>query len=1050
MMGFLNISSQWVALLIVFPLLGGFLIPFVYALVKNRNIAPVVAILTTGAGTVVAVDTLLKVLSGMKIEVIMGGYNPPIGINWRVDIWGALLATLIYGIGFLATVYSIGYVKKDKWIQYFAVMQVMIAGAVGVVMTGDLFNMFVFLEIASISAYILVSTEAEAENIEASFKYLVLGSIATSLIFLGIALLYGAYHTLNIYDIASKIGQHPILDITAISLLLIGLGVEGALFPLNSWLPDAHPSAPTPISAMLSGTLIKIGLVGIVRVLIIAHGTPYIDRLLMVLLVWGIVTSLWGELSAMRQKDVKRLLAHSSSAQMGYIVTALSTLTPIGIAAALMHVIVHATGKALLFMSIGNFIEGRHTREIEGLRGSARNAGGGMYAVGALSLMGLPPLPGFFSKFLIVVAVYQRYGVVPVVFILLAAAIEVFYYLRLTGILFDVGEAIKYNAYMLYSTLVLSLIVLVLGFMPSVLEVVSTVNQNFLVGVLPYKDILYMVGQGGWIPLVVMLIAAVICFVPPLRILGIIVGLGAGGYIVYITFGNTAAFLISLLVYLAVSGVLVAHIQGDGKADGIKDGLILLALAAALALLNTSNMFVVLYFWEIMSVLAFFMFVAQRDKIVNGVYYSTIMTVLSYLFMISIVVSYVYSGKYAMSAYVYVVAAIWIVVSMAFKLGMFPLHIWADYGYQGAHPVVAGYLSGAVSKVAFFLLFIAAVYATLPISLKSFLILIAGITIVWAGYRAIIADDLMGILAYSSVSQMSYVLAGVLIGGAAMSGAWLHALGHVVFETGLFIVAYVVLLLYGTTKLDELRGKGGIHPVIFYLAVLLFMSLAGIPPLSGFVSKWLMYQGAIDSGFMFVAVLMMVGSAMSMVYGLRFIMVLTGKAEKGGEVSILPLIVYSAIVVVLGIYPWLFLERLVPIFKRFGIVVPLSWKELILGTSGGGQYTAMLIIGLFVLSFILFLIINGLSASSERKGKVFRGGTFYEPTDENLPSVGDMLWPMGHIGEYISFFDTWHIGFAKVTAVVADVVRGIYTGYLPDYVLYIAVALIVVLKFVHL
>ena len=1049
MMGFLGLGDQWVSLLIVFPLLGAFLIPFVYAFVKNKKISAWIAILTTGAGLVVAIDTLMKVVSGHTIEVIMGGYMPPMGINWKVDIWGALLTTLIYFIGFLATIYSMGYVKKDKWVQYFATMQVMIAGAVGVAMTGDLFNMFVFLEVASISAYILVSTEPEASTLEASFKYLVLGSMATSFILLGIGLLYGAYHTLNIYDIASKIGAHPMLDITAIALLLVGLGVEGAMFPLNSWLPDAHPSAPSPISAMLSGTLIKIGLVGIVRVLIMVKNTPYFDRILFILLVWGITTSLWGELSALRQKDIKRMLAHSSSAQMGYIVAALSTFTPVGIAAALMHMLVHALSKALLFMSAGSMIEGRHTRDIEGLRGSGRNLSGAMFGVGVLSLVGLPPLPGFFSKFLILVSVYQKWGLTPVIFILLITIAEVFYYLRTTAVIFDVGEKIKENGYILFSTILLGITVIVLGFMPHVLEHIATVGKDTLAAsVLPYTSL--MPSGNLFIAISWLLGAAVICLIPGLRIVGILLGIGAGGYGVYTMLGATVPAVVSVLAYLAVFGIVFVHMQGDGKADGVKDALLFVAFASLLAVLNTNSMFVVLYFWELMSVMAFFMFLTEPRRAMSGVNYSTMMTAFSYIFMLGIVVLYVNTGSYETAKLSYVFAAILIGVAMSLKLGVFPFHVWAEYGYKEAHPVVAGYLSGAVSKVAFFLLFIAAAYATLPAKLNYILILLAGISIVWAGYRAIVADDLMGILAYSSISQMSYVLAGVLIGGAAMSGAWLHALGHAVFETGLFIVAYVILLIYGTTKIDELKGKGGVHPAIFYLSIVLFMSLAGVPPLSGFVSKWLMYQGALDGGFGLVAVLMMIGSAMSMMYGLRFIIALSGKPQKGGELSIVPLTIYALITLGLGIYPWPFFEKLSVALAPFKVNVPLTWKELVLGTSGGGKYTALMIITLFVLSFILFLIFYALSAPAKRKGKVFRGGTFYEPTDENLPALGDMLWPMGHVGQYISYFDTWHEGVAVFTQTAADVLRGVYTGYLPDYALYVSITLAVVLKLAHI
>jgi len=130
--------------------------------------------------------------------------------------------------------------------------------------------------------------------------------------------------------------------------------------------------------------------------------------------------------------------------------------------------------------------------------------------------------------------------------------------------------------------------------------------------------------------------------------------------------------------------------------------------------------------------------------------------------------------------------------------------------------------------------------------------------------------------------------------------------------------------------------------------------------------------------------------------------------------------------------------------------LPLTWKELILGVSGGGYYTAGLIIILFALSLLLFLVYYMLAAGAELKGKVFRGGTFYEPTDENLPSLADMLWPMAHVTGWCDLVDRWHVLVADITAFVADMLRGVYTGYLPDYALYVSVALALIVQFVHM
>ena len=1045
-MGFLHLGDQWVSLLIAIPLFGAFLIPLIYAFWRKKEVAPAVALVSVALGLLVGVDTLMKVLSGHIFDVIMGGYLPPMGINWHVDRWGAILTTLIYLIGFLAAIYSIGYVKRERWIQYFSVMLVMIAGATGVAMTGDLFNMFVFLEVATISAYILVSTDPDQFTLEASLKYLVLGSMATSFILLGIAILYGAYHTLNIYDIATKM-NYPVLDFTSTALLLVGLGVEAALFPLGSWLPDAHPSAPSPISSMLSGTLIKIGLVGAVRVLLMIQNRPFFSTLLGILLVWGIITAFWGEFSALRQKDIKRLLAHSSSAQMGYIVAALSTFTPIGIAAAIGHMIVHALSKSLLFMSSGTFIESRHTRDIESLRGAGRSLSGASFAVGALSLLGLPPLPGFFSKFLILVSVYMKWGIVPAMFILAISLVEVFYYLRLLATLFGVGEKIREHFAMAFSSVILALSVILLGLLPSVFEYTIVGAGGTLQSVLPYKTL--MVGGNMLWVVLAMVVSAIICLTLPLRALGIVAGAASGGYGAYLIVkgGASVYSIVAVLVSLASFGVLISHLQGDGRRDGIKDALLLLALSGMYVILTASSLFALLYWWEVLSVIAVFMFFTDEERALSGVYYATMMSAFSYLLLMAVVMGGS-TGNWTFST-LSTVSAVLVVLAMALKMGVFPFHVWADYGYKDAHPVVAGYLSGSVSKMAFWMLFMALMTASIGGRLSYLLILLAGITTVWAGYRAITSDDLMGILAYSSISQMAYVLAGVLISGAALGGALLHALGHAVFETGLFIVAYVVLLIYGTTNIEKLRGKGGVRPVIYYLAILLALSLAGVPPLSGFVSKWLIYQGALTGGYYFVVVLLMVGSAMSMMYALRFIIALSGKPEKGGEIAILPLGIYSLITLAVGIYPWPFFRYLSSSMAGWGVSLPLAWKDFVLGVSGGGLYTSMLVVVLFVMSFALFLIFYAMGMS-QMSGKVYRGGAFYEPTDENLPSLSDMVWPMAHVSPCISYFDKWHEWLAIFTGSVADVIRGVYTGYLPDYALYMSLTLLVILQVMHI
>ncbi len=338
----------------------------------------------------------------------MGGWIPPVGINLVSDGLSTLMLVVINTVAFLAIVFSIKYMElytaKPK---YYALFMLMMAGMNGVALTGDMFNLFVFLEIASIASYALVAFGCEHEELEASFKYLILGGVASTLVLLGIAILYSTTGTLNMADIAQSLSTHGAnkASLFALALLVMGFGVKGALVPFHAWLPDAHPSAPAPISAMLSGVLIKVlGIYALTRVIFHVFGfTPTLGAILMGL---GGLSMVVGALLAIGQDDLKRLLAYSTISQVGYIILGLGLGTPLGIIGGLFHLLNHATFKSLLFMSSGAIEYSTGTRRLSQMGGLNKRlpvttAGS---TVGFLSVSGIPPFNGFFSKLIIIVA----------------------------------------------------------------------------------------------------------------------------------------------------------------------------------------------------------------------------------------------------------------------------------------------------------------------------------------------------------------------------------------------------------------------------------------------------------------------------------------------------------------------------------------------------------------------------------------------------------------------------------------------------------------------
>ncbi|MBN1576284.1 MAG: monovalent cation/H+ antiporter subunit D family protein [Chitinispirillaceae bacterium] len=337
----------------------------------------------------------------------VGGWFPPVGICLVLDSLSCFMLVIVNSITLIVTIYSINYMErytaKNK---FYALFLLMLAGMNGVIVTGDMFNLFVFLEIGSIASYGLVAFGTEEEELEASFKYMIMGSIAGLFILLGIGLLYSYTSTLNMADMAQVVSEKSgskLIGFVSV-LFLVGFGLKGALFPFHWWLPDAHPSAPAPISAMLSGLLIKaLGVYALIRVFFSVLDAT---SLLPVLMVLGTMSMVIGVFLAVGQWDFKRLLAYHSISQVGYIMLGIGLGTPLGIMGGLFHLFNHSMFKSLLFLNSGavDYATGtRNLKELGGLR-ERMPISASTSMVASMSIAGLPPFNGFWSKLIIIIA----------------------------------------------------------------------------------------------------------------------------------------------------------------------------------------------------------------------------------------------------------------------------------------------------------------------------------------------------------------------------------------------------------------------------------------------------------------------------------------------------------------------------------------------------------------------------------------------------------------------------------------------------------------------
>jgi len=409
--------------------------------IKLKGLCGVYAVIGLAASGYEIYKLFSRVFTKPELIPIKAG---PFESCLRIDGLSIFMASIFILLGFFATLYSIRYMERDSGVTlYYTLLLIMICGLLGVVFSGDFFTLFVFWELMCITSYVLVAFRKQHwEPIEAGLKYLVISSAGSATILLGLSILYGLAGTLNFIELATIAPQMSNIW-CSISLIFIiaGFGVKAAMFPFHTWLPDAHPAAPAPISALLSGIVIKAGVYAILRSLFTVF-PPVNFSWQTAIAIISILTMSFGNLAALLQDDIKRLLAYSSIAQMGYIFFAISTAAnpsalTIGLTAALLHVLNHALMKGLLFLCAGAFIYRAGTRSLKELAGIGHKmpVTAIAFTIGALAISGLPLLNGFVSELMIVYAGIQANMPIYTAIFLINILLGFAYYLRLIKII---------------------------------------------------------------------------------------------------------------------------------------------------------------------------------------------------------------------------------------------------------------------------------------------------------------------------------------------------------------------------------------------------------------------------------------------------------------------------------------------------------------------------------------------------------------------------------------------------------------------------------------
>ena len=366
-----------------------------------------------------AISLVVQVTAQGPISYWLGGWEPPWGIEYRIDILAAYVLLIVSGMASLVLVFakeSVPSEIEEHRIPYFyAAFMLAFAGLLGIVATGDAFNVFVFLEISSLATYALISMGKDRRALSASFTYLIMGTIGATFILIGIGSMYMLTGTLNMLDLAERLAHVTDTRVgkAGIAFLTVGIGLKLAVFPLHLWLPNAYAYAPSMVTAFLAATATKVAVYLLLRVILDIFGIDFSLGLLPLedlLLILGLLGILSASLVAVYQGNIKRLFAYSSVAQIGYMVLGIGLANATGITSTILHLFNHALMKGALFIALGAVayrIGSTTLKDFSGLGRKMPLTMAGIVA-GGLSLIGVPPSVGFISKWYLVLATLER------------------------------------------------------------------------------------------------------------------------------------------------------------------------------------------------------------------------------------------------------------------------------------------------------------------------------------------------------------------------------------------------------------------------------------------------------------------------------------------------------------------------------------------------------------------------------------------------------------------------------------------------------------------
>ena len=1024
----------------VLALGSGFLIPLLFRARPGWAVALFVLALV-GMTLIPAFGFVALLQGGPTIEILTAGVAPPFAINLRFGLAESLFVLGVNLAGLLAAWHYLARLRESAAAMLLFIILIM--GIDGMVMTRDLFNLFIFIEITALATYGLLGLEGSAAGLAAAFKYIIATSIASALLLLGTIFVYHQTGTLNIDDIvASRALISGPIGFVALLLLLTSLLIELKPFPANGWGLDVYETAPGGIAALISVGVSGGVLFALFKLL------PLLEGFVTSIAVVGGLTFLISNLIGLKQDNAKRLLGYSSIGQMGLLTLALAVLHQQGLDQYLALIVGglfvnHLLAKAGLFW-LAALVQRDNIRDWSAIAGRPLMVA--VFGVCLVALVGLPPFPGFWAKWELTLqlAGAGQYGWIAVV--LIGSLLEAVYLFRWFGYSLRpaAAPAVQSDVRRLLPVLSVALLLFAAGY------------AGMWYSVSEFLPLLLPLGAGA----LLWLLDALPGRLKALLTLAI-VAVG-GGWLVTGLQGLNLIFGMLLVgggVLVTVASLYRAEVR-----KGFYPLLSVLLLSLA-ALLRAGTSLEFFFSWELMTLSSYLIITLGHDAVRPALSYLLFSLGSAFLILAGFAVAYAGSGSIELSALgdsgvlTGVVFAL-LAAGFAIKLGAFGAHIWLPGAYTEADDDFTAMLSAVVSKAAVFGLVLVAAQLGVrsEIGLDPAYVLgwVGILTATFGALMAVFQEDVKRLLAYSSMGQLGYIVAAIaLMNHLGWVTALYLSVNHFLYKGILFLAVAGVILRTGTRLMYRMGGLIKNLPWTFFAVMIAIIAMSGVPPLTGFGGKWMLFNAMMDKGWYWLAALAFFSSAVAFLYMFRLLQtVFLGQRKlehkdlgEAPAILLIPQFVLIVLIMVVSVYPKLLLDPLSAAIDPY-FASTLVWEGAALQTRLG-YWDAPLVMIVVGAVWAVPLVILGLLSLTLKIQPVKQFNIVYAAERPDRPETTHYAYNFfAHYERALGFLvrpraTAFWDAASEWTHTVAASVRVLYTGNGQTYALFILIFFVV-------